>query len=343
MGIYRKPKSPYWWADVSVAGRPRVRFSTGTTDRIEAQKVHDRERAKLWNTPTEIERSSLLSAWVIKWCSVEGRSLSDIQSMGKFMKHYQDRLIADVVRDTAALDKAMRSFIKTPSTYTRYRARIHAVLEMARKEGAIASVPALPEWRVGRNKKPVAYLKDKNALDDLIRHLPAHQKPMVLFATFTGMRQANVLNLRWDHVDLERRIAWVDAAETKAGRAITIPLNNAAVKVLEGQLGIHETYVFTYRGRTISEIKRGFIDACVAAGLGTLTVTPDPQNKDGVSRRYKGLRWHDLRHTFASWHAMRGTPPQVIQVLGGWASMKMLENYTHLAPSFVATHAENIT
>jgi integrase len=61
-----------------------------------------------------------------------------------------------------------------------------------------------------------------------------------------------------------------------------------------------------------------------------------------VTRRYQGLRWHDLRHTFGSWHAQNGTPPQVIKALGGWASMQMVERYMHLAPSFTASFANNI-
>lgn len=41
--------------------------------------------------------------------------------------------------------------------------------------------------------------------------------------------------------------------------------------------------------------------------------------------------------------AQRGTPPQVIKELGGWASMQMVERYMHLSPSFMASFANNIT
>ena len=81
----------------------------------------------------------------------------------------------------------------------------------------------------------------------------------------------------------------------------------------------------------------------VRAGLGEERIEPNKLNKSGQSRFYKGLRWHDLRHTFASWHAQSGTPPQVIKELGGWSSMQMLERYMQLAPSFVASFANNIS
>lgn len=41
--------------------------------------------------------------------------------------------------------------------------------------------------------------------------------------------------------------------------------------------------------------------------------------------------WHDLRHTWASWHVQNGTPLHVLQELGGWSSLKMVQRYAHLS------------
>jgi integrase len=54
--------------------------------------------------------------------------------------------------------------------------------------------------------------------------------------------------------------------------------------------------------------KRAWRNACKRAGL-------------------KGLRFHDLRHTWASWLMQAGVPAYAIQSLGGWASPKMVERY----------------
>jgi hypothetical protein len=51
--------------------------------------------------------------------------------------------------------------------------------------------------------------------------------------------------------------------------------------------------------------------------------------------------FHDLRHTWASWHVMNGTPLQVLQQLGGWHSLDMVLKYAHLAPGYVAEYAGN--
>jgi integrase len=44
------------------------------------------------------------------------------------------------------------------------------------------------------------------------------------------------------------------------------------------------------------------------------------------------FRWHDLRHTFATWHWEAGTPTHELQRLGGWKTQSMVERYAHVAP-----------
>jgi integrase len=54
------------------------------------------------------------------------------------------------------------------------------------------------------------------------------------------------------------------------------------------------------------------------------------------------FRWHDLRHTWASWHVQAGTPLNALQELGGWSDYKMVLRYAHLAPEHLAHHAANV-
>ena len=44
------------------------------------------------------------------------------------------------------------------------------------------------------------------------------------------------------------------------------------------------------------------------------------------------FKWHDLRHTFATWHRQAGTPTHELQRLGGWKTGAMVECYAHVAP-----------
>lgn len=56
----------------------------------------------------------------------------------------------------------------------------------------------------------------------------------------------------------------------------------------------------------------------------------------------KAFRFHDVRHTWASWHVQGGTPLQVLKELGGWATFEMVLRYSHLAPDHLAAHAGTV-
>lgn len=54
------------------------------------------------------------------------------------------------------------------------------------------------------------------------------------------------------------------------------------------------------------------------------------------------FRWHDLRHTWASWHVQNGTPVYALQEMGGWASTEMVRRYAHLAADHLAPYVERL-
>ncbi len=56
----------------------------------------------------------------------------------------------------------------------------------------------------------------------------------------------------------------------------------------------------------------------------------------------ENFRFHDLRHTWASWHVMSGTSLQELMELGGWKSYEMVLRYAHLAPEHLSDAAARI-
>ena len=57
----------------------------------------------------------------------------------------------------------------------------------------------------------------------LLDRLPAHQREVVLFALATGLRPGNILNLTWDQVHLDLRMAMIEHGDTKNGEALAFP------------------------------------------------------------------------------------------------------------------------
>jgi integrase len=135
-----------------------------------------------------------------------------------------------------------------------------------------------------------------------------------VFAIATGLRQGNVKGLEWKYVDLERKHAWIPGSKHKNGRPHSVPLNDLACAALQKQLDKHPSRVFTYRGEPIVQIgTKAWTAALERAGI-------------------EDFRWHDLRHTFATWHRQAGTPTHELQRLGGWKTGAMVERYAHVAP-----------
>jgi integrase len=125
-------------------------------------------------------------------------------------------------------------------------------------------------------------------------------------------------------VDLNRKRAWIHPDQAKARKAIAVPLNADALEVLTKAKGLHTKFVFTYFGKPVKNANtKAFKKALELAGI-------------------KDFRWHDLRHTWASWHAQNGTPLYVLKELGGWESMDMVQRYAHLTSEHTAPFANNV-
>jgi integrase len=266
------------------------------------------------------------------------RSIEEIKRVLRWLtKHLRGLPLSDITDSTIRrIASARRAQEAAPgratsgATVNRHLAQLSAVLHYAHRRGWVSAVP--PISKAAEPAKRVTWLTREQA-DTLLAELPPHLRAMAGFALATGLRESNVRLLTWRQVDMARAVAWYEADEMKAGRTHSVPLNEAAIAVLRSQQGMHKRWVFPVPrwidGQQISDAPTGKVSsaawrkACIRAGLPT-------------------LRFHDLRHTWASWHVQAGTPLPVLQELGGWASLAMVQRYAHLGRSHVAAWAGNV-
>ncbi len=303
MSLYKR--GGIWWFDVAHNGN-RLRRSTETSDRKEAVRIHDEFRAELHRVKPS---GQTFYGAIEAWQSVRRRDPADAYRLDKFKTLYHDRALHQVTAESLQAKIPDSS----PATFNRYANLLCAVLTLAKHPVEIQRKETTPSRIRWLTKAEWLRLK---------KHLSEHQRVMATFAVNTGLRQANVLRLEWSQVDLQRRVAWVHADQAKSGKAISVPLSDEAVKVLRGQIGKHDRWVFPYHGRAVSEVKTGWAVALAKADI-------------------KDFTWHDLRHTWATWHIMGGTPVEVLQKLGGWADIRMVLRYAHLDPGYLAQFANN--
>lgn len=314
MGLYRR--GDVWWVVFTTPDGERIRRSAGTTDEARAQEFHDRLKVRKWDEQRLGVRPEM--SWqdaVVRWLKEtrdkrsHDKDVARLRALDRDLGHLLLRQVTRDVIDRIADAKAKQS---SPSNANRYLALIRSILRRARDEwNWLESIPKVRLFREPRGR--IRFLSPEEA-QRLLVQLPPHLRDMAQFALATGLRQRNVSFLRWDQVDMARRVAWIHPDEAKAGRAIGVPLNESAVQVLRRRLGQDNAHVFTYEGKPVARC--------------STVAWKKALERAGIERTF---RWHDLRHTWASWHVQSGTPLQELMELGGWASLEMVLRYAHLA------------
>jgi integrase len=142
-----------------------------------------------------------------------------------------------------------------------------------------------------------------------------------LLSLHTGMRADECLSLLWNHLNFETEM--IHVADPKGGPPRDVYMTTKVREMLkaktEGEKG-ELVFKATHRGK-IPEVSKTFMRTVRDQGL----------NK-GIEDRRQLATFHTLRHTFASWLAIQGTPLIEIRDLLGHATLTMTERYAHLIP-----------
>lgn len=324
MGIRKRGKT--WWIDITAPSGDRVRRSAQTEERREAQEYHDRLKAELWRVDKLKEKQK--RTWdeaALRWLDDRKRGSED--TLVGILRWLQPHLRGKVLQDItpSVIEDIMRRKRKeevSPSTVNKYLTVIRAVLRFAHGLGWMESVPRVRT--IPTDDRRIRFLTHAEAAR-LLKELPEHQRDLAQFALLTGLRQRNILELSWDQIDMDRRLAWIHPEQAKGRKAIGIPLVPEALAILRKNEGNHPERVFTFEGKPIGQVNtKAWRKALKRAGI-------------------TDFRWHDLRHTWASWHLQQGTPLAVLQELGGWSDYKMVQRYAHLSKDHLSGYAEKIS
>ena len=325
MQLFKRTKNGPWWFDLGIDGS-RIRRSTGTKDRREAEEFAAKVASDYWRQKKLGEQPAVMwEAAVVHWLK-QHQHLRSLETVKQRLRWLTGQLKGTPVRAIgrdriASLIEAKLETGVVGATVNRHMAALSVILHHSHREGWIDAVPPIRKLPEGGSR--LTWLTKPQARR-LLEELPAHLRPMARFALATGLRESNVRLLEWSQVDQDRALAWIHADQAKGKRVISVPLNADALAVLEEQRGEHRQFVFTYQGAPVGRIyNHAWQKACRRAGL-------------------DGLRFHDLRHTWASWHVQAGTPLPVLQQLGGWASYQMVLRYAHLGRDHIAAYAENL-
>ncbi|MFB3886933.1 MAG: tyrosine-type recombinase/integrase [Thermodesulfobacteriota bacterium] len=320
MGLYRRGKT--WWMSFVYKGKS-YRRSTETTERKLAQRILDKVKGEIAEG---------------KWFErLAGEDKTFHELMTKYMEEHSKPKKRAWTRDTVSLSHLKPFFGEyklmeiTPSLISNYKS-------IRRKEGAApASINrelslckhafnlAYKEWDWVRENPfcKVKMERENNERDRILAYeeekrllevSPPWLKEIITFALNTGCREGEILGLTWQDVDLFKRIVVIH--QTKTGHTKTIPLTPTLFELLKIKNKVRHLYhnlVFPSANGTrftASNLGRSFRSALKKAKI-------------------DNLRFHDLRHTFASRLAQSGVDLYLIQKLLGHRDPRMVQRYSH--------------
>jgi len=240
---------------------------------------------------------------------------------------YLDQISPDVVKDIR--DKELQRPLsrckdkrRSPGDVNNKLSFLRAVVNAACREYRWIDVAPLYRF-LPHNGERRRWLTPTE-LNRLLQALPEPYSSMAEFSVATGLRQANVLGLRWGDIDLQNRTATFKDKVMKNGEPFSIPLNQTALTVLRRWLGKHEELVFQ---RSDGKEAKGVPSKTWSTAIA----------KAGIDN----FHWHDLRHTWASLLRQSGKVDlSLLQELGGWKSAKMVQRYAHLSVEHLSSSAD---
>ena len=181
---------------------------------------------------------------------------------------------------------------------------------------------AIQEWGYLDLSNPLSFIKKPNPHHPRERRLVTDEqdrlssacqasnnhwlKPLVIMAIETGMRRGELLNLSWENVDLDKRVAHLEM--TKNGTKRDVPLSSKAIETLSTMPHEITGKVFPLSAVALRGLWRR---ACKRAEI-------------------KDLRFHDLRHEATSRFFEKGLNVMEVAAITGHKDLRMLQRYTHL-------------
>ena len=308
------------------------------------QTVSISDAADKWLAYVEgegVERSTLMQyqQHIEKWIKPR---LGQVKLAGltpRIVEDFRDTLVQDLSRPMAK--KVLQS--------------VKALLKDAQRRGLVSkNAASLTSIKLGKRRKLKVGedIPTPAEISAIVAKADGEWRTMIVLAIFTGMRASELRGLRWEDVDLQRKVLtvtqradrWGTIGEPKseAGNR-TIPLPNIAVNALRSHQQTDSPLVFPTRNgnphNLSNVVQRGLWPILRAAGVIERDKEGRPAlGKDGSPRpKYTGM--HALRHFYASWLINPlpmglGLPLKVVQDRMGHSSITMTADiYGHLFPN----------
>jgi len=315
-----------WWITITHKGK-RIRTSTNVTDKRTAERIHHKIMTQVaegkW-LDTLPGSQKTLSDLLEKYMKVH--TLHTKSPSSQIRDYYNSKHLLRILGNPVLKNITKKDIARYKNQRLEEGAAPATVVKELNLLGHAFNL-AIDEWEwielnpVSRVAKPKIIERDERWLsfdeeERLLAICPNWLKEIIIFAVNTGFRRDEILSLTWTRVDLFRKTVIFQVSTQKNRRRDSLPLNQAAVDILKERAKVRniKTPLVFYSevGTKISgnNVRRAFLNACKRAEI-------------------TGLRFHDLRHTFATRLVQAGVDIYTVQKLGRWKTISMVMRYAH--------------
>lgn len=317
MPVYKKDNGK-WYCRGRVEGERYHMLCAGAKDKEEAKIIENAERYKIAQKHRgliEDNQSFTFSQIMDKYvesCRANNKSDRIAIIQRKYLCAYFGKNKDIMCIRKADIEKFKMHLLskgRTKATVNRYLAAIKRAYNLLIQDDLISYNPVKKGCMLEEDNKRARYLS-KNEWKKLQLALPESIYTIVVVALLSGFRLGNVLNLRWEQIDLTMRFIELTKQENKGKKIIRQPISENLFEVLM-QLGPKEEgYLFINRetGKPYKDIRKSFKTALDKAGI-------------------KDFTFHDLRRTFGTWLLQAGVDIRTIQALLAHSDISTTERY----------------
>jgi len=325
MGIYRmigKDNKETWYIDYYADGK-RVREAVGSKTAAKgalATRQADILRGEYRFKKEKKIRFEDFAKNYLEYAKVNKRSwLRDESSLKNLIPFFKDMVLSKINPQHIEDYKRMRLDVETmrkrktkPATINRELSCLKHMFTIAARFEKFEGKNPVKETKLFQERQYIMKILNEEESKKLINTSSGFLQTLIIVALNTGMRKGELLNLRWTDIDFNEDYIYIK--QTKSNVPRKVPMNSMVKNALAG---MKKKSDFIFAGKKpkmhITDVYVWFKDACREAGI-------------------NDLRFHDLRHTAATFMVMRGIDLVTVKEILGHSDIKMTMRYAHPTP-----------
>lgn len=322
--VRKREDSPFWWYDFTLGGC-RFRGSTETADLAQAKAIEAKLRTDAlmqshFPKRPEIALDPLLGRyWLeyaryLKWGGPAVRA-----HCRHILDHFGPGQLLHAIDDAgvSALKAKLRDQM-SDSTINRVLSTLRKLINVATEEWGFEGPQVKIKKHMMREPESRTRWLTNDEAERLIACAAEHLQNPIRFALLTGVRLSNILHLKWEHVRFaQNEIEFRIKSNIPGGKLLVLPISDPLRLLLLGCGPRESGHVFLRHFKKadrppepIKKFRRSFATACSRAGI-------------------TDFRFHDLRHTAATWMVQRGVPLDLVQEVLGHTDIATTKKYAH--------------